>query len=147
MKCDQCMDLYIESDNRSTLPFSARRHIARCAACSGQVAKMEAARTALRASLPKASTDCSSVVMAAVGLAKRPRREVGVREWIISFLAILLSMVLAPLGADFTWVKALFGSGYLLPFNIVFGIALTVYCVVFIASHLDTLSERFGIGK
>jgi hypothetical protein len=147
MNCERCMERYLETDNRRPLPLIARWHLAKCPACRAEIARAQLARDRVRAALPEAGLDRTDAIMASVRLAPRPRREVGIREWLISLLAILVSMAIAPLGANFAWVKELFGSGYLLPFYLVFGIALTVYCVLFIGSHLDSFSERFGIEK
>jgi hypothetical protein len=147
MKCERCMDLYIESDNGEELPFFARLHVSNCEDCLGEIARLEAARRGLLSSLPEPTEYNSAQIMAAVLKAERPHKEVRLREWIVSFLVILLSMALAPLGSDFLWAKSLFGSNYLLPFSLFFGVALTVYCVLFIVSHIDLLTERLGIEK
>jgi hypothetical protein len=147
MRCERCIDLYIESDNREELPFGARLHVSHCGLCRAEIERLESARLGLLSLLPEPAGECSIRIMAAVHLAKRPRREVGFREWIVSFLVLLLSMLLAPLGSDFHWIKALFGTDFLIPFSLFFGVALTIYCALFIASHMDFLSERFGIEK
>ncbi|GAB1483542.1 hypothetical protein MASR2M78_23580 [Treponema sp.] len=69
------------------------------------------------------------------------------RDWIVVGLLIALSLTLTPFGQDFEWLVRSLGSFMLVPFSITLGVVLTIYCSYFIASHLDELSERFGLGK
>ncbi len=39
------------------------------------------------------------------------------------------------------------GDSFRLPFAVTLGLAMTAYCALFIASHLDELAERFKLDR
>lgn len=67
------------------------------------------------------------------------------RSWVAVGLVILASLIAYPMSLAFEKMSGVLGSELLLPIAITLGISLTVHCVLFIISHLDELSERFGL--
>jgi len=96
--------------------------------------------------------DLSDKIMRAIGLeTPNPIEEaverISLRDWLVVGLLIALSLMLTPAGQDFEWLVRTLGSFMLAPISITLGVVLTIYCAYFIASHLEELSERFGISK
>jgi hypothetical protein len=66
-------------------------------------------------------------------------------SWIVTGFVILISLSTVFLGMDFGNVAATSGSSFLLPVGITVGAILTGYGALFIGSHLEELSEHFGL--
>jgi hypothetical protein len=67
------------------------------------------------------------------------------RGWIITGCIILVSLSTAFLGNGFSEMIAFAGSRFILPLGILTGCIITAYGALFIGSHLEELSERFGL--
>ena len=119
------------------------RHLASCAACRGEVERMDAALHALVARLPErtlSEEEFETRVMSAVRLMPAPRRELlSVRDWIIAGCAVLLSMALIPVGGNFGLFIAVAGVSYALPLALVLGVGITLYSALFVGTHVDTV--------
>jgi hypothetical protein len=70
---------------------------------------------------------------------------VSFRGWVITGLIMLFSLSTSFFGLDFSRLAAAEGISFLLPVGITIGAVLTVYGAFFIGSHLEELSERFGL--
>jgi len=57
----------------------------------------------------------------------------------------MVSLITAFFGLDFKNLASESGISFLLPMGITIGIILTTYGALFISSHLNELSERFGL--
>jgi hypothetical protein len=72
---------------------------------------------------------------------------VSLRSWVITGIIVLVSLTSAFFGIDFIKVAAANGSAFLLPVGLTVGGITTFYGALFIASHLEELSERFGLRR
>ena len=70
---------------------------------------------------------------------------VSFRSWIAVGLVILASLIAYPMGLAFEKMAGVLGTELLLPIALTLGISITIYCALFIVSHLEELSERFGL--
>jgi hypothetical protein len=70
---------------------------------------------------------------------------VSLRSWVITGIIVLVSLTSAFFGIDFIKVAAANGSAFLLPVGLTVGGVTTFYGALFIASHLEELSDRFGL--
>ena len=70
---------------------------------------------------------------------------VSFRSWIAVGLVSLASLIAYPMGLAYEKMAGVLGTELLLPIALTLGISLTVYCALFIVSHLEELSERFGL--
>lgn len=161
MTCDRAMDLFMEGNDGERVPFIrsalARLHLLRCRKCSAEVQRLNRALELMRADfLPKAN-DSIDPIMAAVRMevaaqAARAVDEdaatpVSTRNWAVGGLFIFASLAVFPLGQASGWLVRLFGSDLTFPIALTLGVVLTAYCALFIGSHLDELSERFGLPR
>ncbi|MFA6504734.1 MAG: hypothetical protein WCT14_01480 [Treponemataceae bacterium] len=146
MTCEHAGKSIAKRTGDGRLPMFVRLHIQRCPACLVEAKRMEdAIRTMRRDFLPR-SPDFSAIVMSAIrltpGLETTP---VSFRNWLFVGIMLLAATGLSPLGAAFEWVKSTFGTGFLVPLNIVLGLMLAGYCALFIGTHLDEFSERLNL--
>jgi len=95
----------------------------------------EAVMTAIRgkAALPAALPDAVGEV------------PISFRNWVLVGVLILFSLIATPLGADFEKMVRLLGSSLLLPIALTSGVVVSLYGALFIGSHLEELSDRFGL--
>jgi hypothetical protein len=142
MNCESCVNSYIESSG--DLSLRARIHLATCVKCSKEIARMERAEALLRNSSPRPSRDLNYAIMAAIKL--QPRKE-GEQEserlvrWIVVGFFLIAGLLLMPFGEGFGWGRAVFGNDYALPMSLVLGGALTVFALIFVFTHIESLSE------
>lgn len=146
MNCERAGELIERRTGDGPLPFSLRLHIFRCPSCAAEAKRMKAAVLVLKGMLPRLPADFSDAVANALrgapGLEAAP---VSFRNWVIVGATMLAATGLSPLGADFGWIKTVFGSGFLLPLNIVLGLILTGYCALFIGTHLTEFADRLKL--
>jgi hypothetical protein len=67
------------------------------------------------------------------------------RNWVLVGLLILFSLIATPLGVDFEEMVRLLGPSLLLPIALTSGVVVSLYGALFIGSHLEELSDRFGL--
>jgi hypothetical protein len=146
MNCGKAGKLIAERTGDGALPFSLRLHLFFCPTCAGEARRMGAALEALRSAPLPAAPDFVGSVMGAVRLL--PAHEpapVSYRDWIIVGSIILGAITLSPLSSSLGWIKRAFGSGFLLPLNLVLGLLIAGYCALFIGTHMDEISEKMKL--
>ncbi|HCM25145.1 MAG TPA: hypothetical protein DIC34_01120 [Treponema sp.] len=147
MTCEKAMELLVGARDARSLPLLAKLHLRRCASCGREARRLDMAMASLRDLLPPAP-DLSEAVMTAIrGDPLHLSETVSWGKWIGVGFLIMLSIAVAPFGSDFGWLSSLMGDSFRLPFALTLGLAMTVYCSLFIASHLDELTERFKLGR
>jgi hypothetical protein len=116
--------------------------------------RLEAARDILRSDffppLPDAGIEDSIMDLISMETVEelpdtRNSCEVSFRGWVITGLIVLVSLATSLFGTDFVRTIPDFALAFLLPVGITIGIIVTVYGALFIGSHLEELSDRFGI--
>ncbi len=103
MTCEKAMELLVGAKDARSLPFLAKLHLRRCAACGREARRLDMALASLRDLLP-AAPDLSDAVMSAIR--RDPLRDpetVSLGKWIGVGFLIMLSIAVAPFGADFGW--------------------------------------------
>jgi hypothetical protein len=70
---------------------------------------------------------------------------ISLRSWVLAGLFIMLSLPSAFFGVDFIKVVNIYGSSFLLPVALTIGAVVTLYGALFIATHVNELSEKFGV--
>ena len=128
MTCEKAMELLVGARDARSLPLLAKLHLRRCASCGREARRLDMA-------------------MASLGDPLHLSETVSWGKWIGVGFLIMLSIAVAPFGSDFGWLSSLMGDSFRLPFALTLGLAMTVYCSLFIASHLDELTERFKLGR
>lgn len=149
MNCDSAMDRILSADADGRLPFPVKLHLLFCPRCAAEARRLSGALSVLKIGALPSALDLSERIMRAVAEEStgQEREHVSFRNWITVGSMIVGAMVLSPLGADFGWIERSFGTGFLLPVNIVLGLVLALYCALFIGTHLSEFSERFNLPR
>lgn len=149
MNCDRAMDRILSADADGRLPLPVKLHLLFCPRCAAEARRLDVALALMKTALPPTPTDLGERIRAAVAAETQVkiREHVSFRNWLSVGATIVAAMVLSPFGADFGWVERSFGTGFLLPLNIVLGLVLALYCALFIGTHLTEFSERFNLPR
>lgn len=147
MTCDKAMAFVVGAEDARSLPFLVRLHLRRCDSCAREARGLDLAVDSLRHLLP-AAPDLSDAIMATIRADPlRQDESVSWGKWLGVGFLIMLSIAVAPFGSDFGWLAGLMGDSFRLPFALTLGAAMSIYGALFIASHLDELSERFKLSR
>ncbi|MBN2875530.1 MAG: hypothetical protein JXM71_10590 [Spirochaetales bacterium] len=141
MTCKRFLILLDGLDN-GELPPEMIAHARSCPACAHELDVLRSAMNLYRVPCSADSADIAPLVAARVREAPTPRRAVSMRDWLVSGLVIVASMVLIPLLAAFRQLRADYGSGFTVSVSLVFGLLLTVYASLFVMGHLEEFSRR-----
>jgi hypothetical protein len=126
-------------------------HTLVCQDCVREIKKYEESRRILMKDFFPPSPELEDTIMAVIAAEEKQTEAdltsgvLSIRGWVIAGLIILISLATASFSLDFKKLALETGMSFLLPVGITVGIVLTSYCAIFIGSHLDELSERFGL--
>ncbi len=112
--------------------------------------RLKAALRIMKTDFFPPAPDLVEAVMAAIrGQAIEPAVAedvpISFRNWVLVGLLILFSLIATPLGVDFEEMVRLLGPSLLLPIALTSGVVVSLYGALFIGSHLEELSDRFGL--
>lgn len=142
MNCEVFEERYDRSEDGAKLSPALALHLARCPRCAARVDLRRRALELYR--LPGTGPDIASRVLAALPFLPRPHRSVSLRDWILAGLALSASVILVPAQRVFSLVIEEYGNRWMLPFVLVFGLAVSVFGALFIGTHMDELSGLVG---
>jgi len=159
MSCSNILDMvYSNEENISLLNhLQIGFHAFFCQDCARKIELYNSARTSMKEDFFP-SVDVEDSVMARI--AHENENELlafdeesvhpvhgvpSTRGWVIAGVVLVVSLVSAFFGFDFRRLASESGMSFMLPMGITIGLILTVYCALFIGSHLKELSERFGL--
>ncbi|MBP7096913.1 MAG: hypothetical protein KBC36_12610 [Spirochaetia bacterium] len=145
MTCEDFRNRLDRADGTRPRGIDAVAHMARCPACRELATRQATALDLYRAPFAGGERDFVRSVMEVLPFLPKPRREVGLREWAMVGLALAGSSIVAAVSLEAGLAEKAFGTSYVLPLGIVFGLALTAYGLVFIASHLELLAKTFHV--
>lgn len=132
--------------NRLCIAF----HKTHCKNCATEARVYEKARISLHNFIPQFATQfaprsVADNVMAMINYETAPFVSVSYASWITAGLVIMVSLSTAFFGKDFGRAVTEAGSAFLLPVSLTIGAVITAYSAMFIASHLEQLSAKFGL--
>jgi predicted anti-sigma-YlaC factor YlaD len=141
MRCDTFLDRWDALDVGEEPDLRMKFHLATCGECRLSAPRVAAAIEAYRTEAPadEAGELADERIMTAVRLLPKPKRELRARDWAISGLVIVASMMIIPFDQNSSVIKDFFGASYALPLFLVLGIALAGFGAVFIGTHMDEL--------
>jgi len=156
MNCTKIMNMIYEDEPMS---FSGQIqmgiHTFFCSACAHEIENYQAARTIMKDDFFRSSPNIEDTIMAKLQFEQTEEEQgeysyanpggISTRGWVIAGFVLMISLVTAFFGFDFKNLVSEYGMSFILPMGITIGIALTIYCALFIGSHLKELSERFGL--
>jgi len=156
--CDTVMNIVLESDKDTTLPFLTQLrinfHLLFCPDCSGKLQKLQYLDVIMKNDFFPLSPDFEDILMEKI--LKETEEELdeeridipagfSFRGWVIIGFFVLFSLSSSFFGMNFIEIADAEGLSFLLPVGITIGIVLTCYGAFFIGSHLEELSARFRL--
>jgi anti-sigma factor RsiW len=149
------MDKLFEYHREEPIPFlqhiQIEFHLFHCSRCAEELKKTEQVRDIIRTSFfVPPPYQLEDRIMAEI---EQETQEAYIpaaagftfRGWVITGFVILISLATASLGINFSRLAEALGASFLLPVGITVGVVITGYGALFIGSHLEELSDRFGI--
>jgi len=161
MKCDECMDRFLELDGNEPSGELAA-HLASCPRCSEEARRLVAAFSFLaEEGRRKPDRDLTDGIMAALymdSIGKAPKVEkedveAPLRTWLWSGAVIMVGMLLIPFSTILPELSGRYGSSLDITLHLILGLVITLYGTIFIASHMGLLRkialrlENIGLRK
>lgn len=139
MKCEKMIEYYLKQEQSDYLPLIVRWHMLFCPGCRSEVRKIRnVVKEAGTTSLYKIPVDMSDLIMNEILMSNvQYDKDVSSLRWFFAGLLIFLSIFLVSYSDSLIWLKGHLGSGLEIPLNLVLGIAITVYAVFYIGTHLE----------
>lgn len=165
MNCEKAFNRYLGLDKFEAVPLVVTLHLLVCPSCRTAVRRLSRAERALAAPLAVAEPDRAPECLAspsfdpavraamerinAAGLAYpdifSEHGRVSLSRWLISGAALAAGFAILPFSNVGAWSRLAFGTGYLVSYFIVCGVAVTVWCGLFVGTNIDFFVKKFGI--
>lgn len=162
MTCEKAMDRYLRLDKDERVPFGVTVHLIACPACRTAVRRLTKAERAVAvpfaaqsafARVPDTAADSAfSALVAKIasdGLAYPSscpaERRVSLYRWLVCGLALILGFAVVPFSSIGVWTSTTFGSSFIVPFYLIFGLATAIYCGLFVGTNIDFFVKKFGL--
>lgn len=159
MRCDKAFDRYLTLDKNELVPLRVTLHLVGCPACRTAVRRMTRAERLLARPLAVSPSPVAEVAdpilfaamerIRASGLAypdiSVDEGRVSMTRWVVAGIALVLGFAIQSGTALGDWSRLVFGDSYSVPFSILCGVAVTVFCGLFVGSNIDFFVKKFGI--
>ncbi|MGN0740214.1 MAG: hypothetical protein ACI4LX_08610 [Treponema sp.] len=135
-ECNKVMDIYLGLDKGERVPFSATMHLLTCRKCRRQVRMLKSAenlaRKPLEVPVPIDDESILSVMSKIDPNYNSSKNPISISMWIIAGITMILFMLIFGL-SRFHNVSEII----MISFYIIFAVAVTVYCSMFIGTNMD----------
>jgi hypothetical protein len=155
LDCQTALDIIYGSEYDGSIPVLAQiqlnLHVLFCEACTAELNALRNFKDVIQSDFFPPSPQMEEIIMerlyAEADLEEKTAAPAGfsIKSWVITGLIVLLSLTSPVLGLNFTQIAASEGSSFLLPIGLTIGLIVTCYGALFIGSHLEELSTRFGL--
>jgi len=158
MTCEKAFDGYLALDKFEHVPVGITVHLLFCPTCRTAIRNLTRAETVLAkpfVSSFNTQRSIDPVVAAAIariqgsGLAyntdRTPEQRVSLQRWLICGAIMIAGFAFLPFSSMGQWSKAVFGTAYSIPLFLLCGVAVTIYCMFFIATNIDFFVKKFGL--
>ncbi len=152
MKCEEVMQRIMETDNDRKLSGRLLAHINGCDSCREEYRRLTEAELLLSSSNSPYRPELTDAVMqriaeeepAAFSYSDGP---MPVRNWLIAGIILLSSFVLVTFSDSFIWLRQVMGGLVEIPLSLILGIAASLFWMMFIGTHLDSVARFLGMRK
>lgn len=145
-ECNRIMDIYLGLDKGERVPLEVTLHLLTCSKCRKQVKLLKNAEKLTKAPLevPVPIDDAAIIsVMKKIdpnySLSKNP---ISITKWIIGGVAMILFMLTFGLSS---FQEA--NTGFLISFYVLFAVAITSYCALFVGTNMDFFVKMINTKK
>jgi len=165
MNCATAFERYLSLDKDESIPLSITLHLFHCPACRTCVRQLSKAErvvaeplSVLTAQVPSWDAGPMDPVVAAAmarirssGLTVETERagnhQVSLSRWLIAGMALAGGFIAFPFSPLGQWSRVAYGNAFSVPFYVLCGVAVTVYCGVFVGTNIDFFVKKFGIDR
>lgn len=160
MTCEKAFDRYLALDKNERVPLGVTIHLICCPVCRTSVRILTRSEIALASSLVEERagftvedpivTAALSRIRAAGFLWEPPvsqDKHVSLFRWITSGLVLGGGFALFPFSSIGMWSQGVFGAAFSVPFYLLCGVAVTIWCGMFVGSNIDFFTRKFGIKR
>jgi len=143
MKCDDALQRFLEMDNRESFPISLRFHMLHCAKCRTEIETFRHACDLLLDDSPfEMRRDLSGLILDKVtGDYPSYRREMSYARWFLAGFIIIASRLAVSYSDTMVSLQGHYGGRLEIPLNIVLGLVVSIYAVLFIGTHVEELKR------
>ena len=159
MKCEKAFDDYLSLDKDERIPLSVTLHLVVCPVCRTGIRKLSRAEKLLASpfatssiAAPAVSDPVVAAAMARIissGLAypdvHADEQQISLFRWFAAGIVLAAGFAVIPFTSIGAWSKLVFGTSFSVPFYLLCGIAVTVYCGLFVGTNIDFFVKKFGI--
>jgi hypothetical protein len=157
LDCKTVMDSFYarscDDEADFSILFRLRRmlHLFFCPECAAAAERAEIAYRLMRDDFLPPSPELSDSIMALVRAEEvrelsPERKTVPLRGWIIAGFFLLLALTSAYFGENYLNVASSSGMSFVVPIGLIIALAVVGYGATFVATHLELLSKKFGVG-
>ncbi len=142
--CEEVMDTYLALDKNERIPLAVTLHLLTCKTCRTQVrlltrAEGIAARP-LAVATPLTDSSITDLMQKIIpSWSAEKAKPVSMHGWIFGGILMVLFML-----AFGFFHGAIHSETLLLSFYLVFALAVTAYCAIFVAANLDFFVKKIG---
>jgi hypothetical protein len=158
--CHTAMDFMYGDENDGSLSILSqlqlRVHFLLCPNCANEQKRLLLLKEIMSSDFLPASPGFEEKLMGRLSEASHFYNEIDAEEkitppgfslrgWVVTGFFILLSLSSTFFGMNFNEIVNAEGASFLIPVGLTVGIVVTCYGAMFIGSHLNELSSRFGL--
>ena len=150
MQCNEVMTNYLKTDSYKNLSLRVRFHIYFCPDCKKETRLMTKNLDLIKNTPPFImKSSVVDEVMKAIGdnQIQQESRTVSNFKWLLAWAIILASIFMIPFNRQLAWLRESFGGYFELPLVIVLGLAITLYSVIYIATHLEKIKDKVQLNN
>lgn len=158
MTCEKAFSGYLALDKFEHVPVGITAHLLFCPTCRTAVRKLTRAEKVLAKpfvpskGIPRSIDPVVAAAIARIensGLAYipacSPEQKVSLQRWLVCGAVMIAGFAFLPFSTMGQWSKAVYGTAYSIPLFLLCGVAITIYCMFFIATNIDFFVKKFGL--
>lgn len=137
------MRRYMAMDNQVDLPWSLRLYLIVSPRARREIDELQRRLFELRntAAFDVPPGLCDEIMAQIYRHEVRYVQAVSGMKWFLGGVIIFSSIVLVPFSNSLVWLKTQFGSSLEFPLGVVFGVAITLYSMLFIGTHMNEAED------
>lgn len=143
MKCNEAMQIFLQMDNRDSLPFLVRAHMWRCRKCKEEIDALQQSYISLLDAAPyELSRDLSGPIFDKIAnQCPSYRREMSYARWLVAGFILIASRFAVTFSDTLVELQGYYGGRLDIPLNIVLGLVMSIYAALFIGTHIEELKK------